>query len=325
MSAGDVAALLARARAGEDRALGRLISIAERGGSGAEAVAAATGAASREAEVIGVTGAPGAGKSTLVGGLLTRLVAAGRRPAVVAVDPSSTLTGGAILGDRVRMDAVAAGAFVRSLATRGHQGGLSLAVPGAVRVLAACGRDPVIVETTGVGQAEVDIVATCDTTVLVLAPGWGDGLQANKAGLLEIADVLVVNKADRPGADEAVRDLELMLDLGHVTGFEERVGARPRVVRSVATTGEGADVVVEAIGEHRARLVARGLLAGRRAARIRAEVRDRVAAHLAARIERALDGPGAREDLESAAAGRISPAEVAARITASLTGGDGAE
>ncbi|MCB0993801.1 MAG: AAA family ATPase, partial [Acidimicrobiales bacterium] len=196
----------------------------ERGGEVAEHIAELC-AALRTAEssgphVVGITGAPGAGKSTLVGRLLQALVERGATPGVLAVDPSSPLTGGAILGDRVRMTDVDHVAFIRSFATRGHAGGLALAIPGAVRVLEAAGFDPVVIETVGVGQVEVEIAATADTTVVVVTPGMGDAVQANKAGLLEVGDVFVVNKADRPGASDARRDLELMLELSHVSGAE---------------------------------------------------------------------------------------------------------
>jgi LAO/AO transport system kinase len=312
--AGTVADLLERARAGEARATGRLLTLVERGGAPADAVAEATHAAAEGAAVVGITGAPGVGKSTLLGGLLATLERRGRRPAVLAVDPSSPLTGGAILGDRLRMVAAGSGAFVRSLATRGQQGGLALAVPGSIRVLDAAGFDPVLIETTGVGQVEVDVASATDTTVLVVAPGWGDAVQANKAGLLELADVLVVNKADRPGADDAVRDLELMLDLGHVSGLEERRGRRAPVVRAVASREEGLDDVADAIEAHRAHLLQTGELAARRAARDRGEVRARVEALLAARTDVALASPLGASALGAVREREISTVHAARRI-----------
>ena len=215
------------ALAGHRPSVARLLTLVERGGAPAEDIAERTHGLDGAAHVVGVTGAPGAGKSTLTAALTVGWAGAGRRPAVLAVDPSSPLTGGAILGDRVRMEAAtAAGVFVRSMATRGHGGGLALAVPGAVRVLAAAGFDPVVVETVGVGQVEVDVAAAADTTVVVVTPGWGDAVQANKAGLLEVGDLFVVNKADRPGADDARRDLELMLDLSVTSGHRRRRGRR---------------------------------------------------------------------------------------------------
>jgi LAO/AO transport system kinase len=269
------AGLLAAARGGERRAAARLLTIVEHGGPAAEEVAEATHPLSGGAHVVGITGAPGSGKSTLVGVLATRVAEAGGRPAVVAVDPSSPLTGGAILGDRVRMEAAtAAGAFIRSVATRGHGGGLALSVPGSVRVLDACGFDPIVVETVGVGQVEVDVAAAADTTVVVVTPGWGDAVQANKAGLLEVADLFVVNKADRPGADDARRDLELMLDLSEVSGSAG--DDRPAVLSTTATAGDGVDRVLAAVEDHHRRLAAGKGLVGRRARRYDAEVRARL-------------------------------------------------
>ena len=269
------AELLAAARDGERRAIARLLTLVERGGGAADAITGATHRLAGTAHVVGITGAPGSGKSTLTSALTTLLVEGGRRPAVVAVDPSSPLTGGAILGDRVRMEAATvAGVFVRSMATRGHGGGLALAVPGAVRVLDACGFDPVVIETVGVGQVEVDVVAAADTAVVVVTPGWGDAVQANKAGLLEVADLFVVNKADRPGASDARRDLDLMLDLTEVSGACPK--RRPVIVETTATKGEGVEDLLAAIDAHHAVLVGGTGLEVRRARRLAAEVRARL-------------------------------------------------
>jgi len=318
---GDAAVLLVRARDGHRGSLGRLISRVERGGDAAAEVAVLVGPDEGDAHVVGVTGAPGAGKSSLTGHLLASLQAEGRRPAVLAIDPSSPITGGAMLGDRVRMDGVASGAFVRSMATRGHQGGLAVAVPPTLRLLAHAGHDPLIVETTGVGQVEVDIAGAADTTVLVVAPGWGDAVQANKAGLLELADVLVVNKADRPGARDARRDLELMLDLGHISGLEARSGRRPEIVMAISTTGEGAGEVVRAIDAHHAAIAASGELAARRAARRRGEVTALVERGLRARaVEVLAAGPG-RALLDAVDAGAMSPAQAAAAVLREVRGG----
>lgn len=276
--------LLERAVAGERRALGRLLTLVEHCGEAADEIAEmvhgqASNQPDSQAAVIGMTGAPGTGKSTLVGHLVNDMAGAGGRPAVLAVDPSSPLTGGAILGDRIRMDGVAGGrAFIRSMATRGHAGGLALAVPSAVRLFEACGYGPLVVETVGVGQVEVDVTRTADTTVVMVAPGMGDAVQANKAGLLEMADVLVVNKADRPGADDARRDLEHMLDLGHLTGQTQNW--RPEIIMTTATTGKGASQVHKAIQAHQAHLKETGQLEARRQARIHQEVLDRVTQHL---------------------------------------------
>jgi LAO/AO transport system kinase len=321
----DLPGLLERARAGHRRSVGRLLSVVEHGGDQAEeldtltlthAVDAGTVDAG-DAHVVGVTGAPGAGKSTLTGALAMALAGRGRRTAVVAVDPSSPVTGGAILGDRIRMDDTVGPArdhvFIRSMATRGQRGGLALAVPGAVRVLAACGFDTVVVETTGVGQVEIDIVAGADTTVVVLNPGWGDAIQANKAGIMEIADVFVVNKADRPGADDTVRDVERMLDLGH-RGVDGTW--RPPVVRTVATDGTGTEALLDALDAHLARLRTTGELAERRTRRVAAEVRTRITHDLEDRLTAALAAETAA--ITDAAAGRTTPGQAAQRIAARL-------
>jgi LAO/AO transport system kinase len=311
-----VAALLSAATTGDRAALARLITHIERDGTEAREIAALTAGDHPDAHVVGITGPPGAGKSTLTGALLGVLAAAGCRPAVVAVDPSSPISGGAILGDRVRMDGAAPGAFVRSMATRGHRGGLAFAVPPTLRLLARAGYDPLIVETAGVGQVEVQIAGTADTTVVVTAPGWGDAVQANKAGLLEVADVLVVNKADRPGARDARRDLELMLDLSHVSGAEARAGWRPQVVMTTATTAEGARELSEAVVAHRAAAAADGRLAARRRARVHLEVAAHLERLMAERTARALASVPGRAAVDAAEIGRMSPADAAASILA---------
>lgn len=306
--------LVERARAGHRGAIARLITHIERGGPEGDEVAALTASPAADAHVVGITGAPGSGKSSLTGQLLRCLAEARRAPAVLAIDPSSPITGGALLGDRVRMDGVAEGAFVRSMATRGHQGGLAFAVPATLRLLADVGFDPLIVETTGVGQVEVAIAAAADTTVLVVAPGWGDAVQANKAGLLEVADILVVNKADRPGARDVRRDLELMLDLGHISGLEARSGRRAPIFSTTSTTGEGADQVLAAIDEHGADIVASGQLAERRRRRGRVEVTGRVERLLAARTEDILDSDAGQAMLEAIEGRRLSPAAAAQTV-----------
>ena len=314
MIAADPAAgdLLDRARSGDRRALGRLLTYVERCDARAHGLddlvhPHATG----DAPVIGVTGAPGAGKSTLVGHLVKEIADAGQQPAVLAVDPSSPLSGGAILGDRIRMDGVAEGrAFIRSMATRGHAGGLALAVPGALRLFEACGFGPLVVETVGVGQVEVDVTRTADTTVVMVAPGMGDAVQANKSGLLEVADVLVVNKADRPGADDVRRDLEHMLDLGHITGVTEHW--RPEIIMTTATTGEGALKVHQAIQAHRAHLAETGRLEDRRRSRIRQEVADRMTRRLEDAVTACLASEP--EELAEALQGTRTPASAAAAL-----------
>jgi LAO/AO transport system kinase len=215
------------------------------------------------ARVIGLTGSPGVGKSTSTSALVAAYRRRGMRVGVLAVDPSSPFSGGALLGDRVRMQehATDEGVFIRSMATRGHLGGLSWATPQALRVLSAAGCDVVLVETVGVGQAEFEIASLADTTLVLLAPGMGDGIQAAKAGILEIADVFVVNKADREGADTVVRDLRSMLSLGD---RRAEAGWQVPIVKTVASRGEGADEVVDAIETHGEWLASSGgLEAGR--------------------------------------------------------------
>jgi len=313
-----VAQLVAAARGGERRAAARLLTLVEQGGQPADEVAGATHQLVDNAHVVGVTGPPGAGKSTLTAALTTLLADQGRRPAVLAVDPSSPLTGGAILGDRVRMvEATAAGVFIRSMATRGHAGGLALAVPGMVRVLDAAGFDPVVVETVGVGQVEVDVATAADTVLVVVTPGMGDAVQANKAGLLEVADLFAVNKSDRPNAADARRDLELMLDLSDLTGHR-RAGSpgRPAIVSTVATTGGGVEELAQAVDDHLEALVSSGSLAVRRQGRRSAEVRSRLdhlllEASAAAVASASADGSADRE----------APGTTAQRLADHLLGG----
>jgi LAO/AO transport system kinase len=265
------AELVDAVRAGDRGALARLLSIVEAGGDDArQALRGVPVSAADAAWTVGITGAPGAGKSTLTAALVRHLRATGAKVGVLAVDPSSPFTGGAILGDRVRMHdhTTDPDVFIRSMATRGHQGGLARAVPQAVRVLAVAGHEWVIVETVGVGQVEVEIAGTADTTVVVVNPGWGDGVQAAKAGLLEIGDVFVVNKADRDGVTATVRDLEGMLDLAGAGGW------RPPVLQTVATADRGVDDLLQAIGRHRAAAEASGESARRRERRIAEEIRS---------------------------------------------------
>lgn len=277
--------LFERALAGERRALGRLITMVERDAAEAATIAELAHTRAGNAHVIGITGAPGSGKSTLTGQLVKLLGDAEMQTAVLAVDPSSPLTGGAILGDRVRMEDVASpDTFIRSMATRGHQGGLALAVPGVVRLLDAVGYNPIVIETVGVGQVEVDVAGTADTTVVVATPGMGDSVQANKAGLLELADLFVVNKADRPGATDVRRDLELMLDLSHVSGQDQRTGMRPEIIMTTALSGEGAPEMWEAIEKHRDAIAENGQLASRRVNRDLEEVKNRLLAEVEARV-----------------------------------------
>src|SRR3954471_4038630 len=272
----DITALVARAVEGDRGSIAKLISIVESGGPDADAAGAELYPHTGTAYTVGLTGAPGAGKSSLTDALIGRIRKDDIEVGVLAIDPTSPFSGGAILGDRVRMQdhATDAGVYIRSMATRGHLGGLALATPRAARVLDAAGKPWIIVETVGVGQVEVDIAGAADTTVVVVNPGWGDGVQANKAGLMEIADLFVVNKADRAGVAETVRDLELMLDLSGHTDW------RPKIVQTVATRGEGIDELWDAIGEHRAFQERDGRLERRREARLRDELRAIVTAQL---------------------------------------------
>jgi LAO/AO transport system ATPase len=268
----DVADLVERARAAEPRAVARLISLVENDSPVLREVAAALAPHGGHAQVVGLTGSPGVGKSTSTNALVTTLRAAGKRVGVLAVDPSSPFSGGALLGDRVRMQdhATDEGVFIRSMASRGQLGGLSAAVPQALRVLDAAKCDVVLVETVGVGQAEVEIASLADTTLLVVAPGFGDGIQAAKAGIIEIADIFVVNKADRDGADQVARDLRYMQSLG---GRHSDAGAwRPPILKTVAARSEGVDELVAAIEQHRAWMEQHGELGRRRQLRAAAEI-----------------------------------------------------
>lgn len=265
---GEVSGLVARARAGQPRAVARLISLVENGSPllrqiMAELCAGRPG----QARIIGLTGSPGVGKSTSTGMLVQAFRKRGLKVGVLAVDPSSPFTGGALLGDRVRMQdhATDPEVFIRSMASRGHLGGLSWATPQAVRVLEAAGCEVILVETVGVGQAEVDIASLADTTVVLLAPGMGDGVQAAKAGILEVADVFVVNKADRDGAQAAVRELRNMIALVQREW-------KPPIVPTVAYRGEGAEDVVDALDAHLAYLEGSGELGRRRHVRVRDEI-----------------------------------------------------
>ncbi len=267
--------LVAEALSGNRYALARLISCIEDDGADARASLAALYPCTGQAHVVGVTGAPGTGKSTLVNELTKALRAQDTTVGVVAVDPSSPFTGGALLGDRVRMRDLAGdpGVFIRSMATRGSLGGLAWATADVVKVLDAAGFAVVMVETVGAGQAEVDIARTAHTTVVVEAPGMGDEVQALKAGLLEIADVLVVNKADRPGAAQAARALEMVISRNAVRGPDNNVW-RPPILKTIALDGSGVPEVLEAVAAHRAYLHTSGTWTERERARIETELRN---------------------------------------------------
>ena len=269
-STGNVPELVERARAGDARAVARLISLVEDGSPLLREVMAGLVPYAGHAQVVGITGSPGVGKSTSTSALVAELRRAGKRVGVLAVDPSSPFSGGALLGDRVRMQdhALDREVYIRSMASRGHLGGLSWTTPQALRVLDAAGCDVVLVETVGVGQSEVDIAGLADTTLVLLAPGMGDGIQAAKAGILEIGDVYVINKADRDGADQVRRELRSMLALAD----RPDDAWRPPIVKTVASRGEGLDEVVAEIGRHHAWLESSGELDVRRTRRARDEI-----------------------------------------------------
>lgn len=289
MGTGSPNQLVERALAGDRTAVARLISLVENGAPDLPAVMAAVFPHTGRAYAVGVTGAPGAGKSTLVQALITQIRGTGARVAVLAVDPTSPFTGGALLGDRVRMQghATDGGVFIRSMAARGHLGGLALAAPEAIRILDAAGADYVLVETVGVGQSEVEVMHAADTTVVVVTPRWGDGIQAGKAGLLEIGDVFAVNKSDRDGGRDTVRELNQMLDFGPHRSW------RPPVLETVATAGTGVAELWAAIGAHRSYLEASGELSERRRGRLAREIAnlaaERVRYHVGAEAAPVLD------------------------------------
>jgi LAO/AO transport system kinase len=297
------ATLLDAARSGDRSALARLLSKVERGGAEARSVSEVTYGLVGRATTVGVTGAPGAGKSTLTSSLVREMRSADVAVGVLAIDPSSPFTGGAILGDRVRMDehVLDDEVFIRSMATRGHLGGLSVAVPDAARVLDAVGMEWVLIETVGVGQVEVEIAGEADTTIVVVNPGWGDTVQANKAGLMEIADIFVVNKSDRAGVDETVSDLERMLSLRSGSQW------RPPVIRTIATEGVGSAQLWAAIQQHGEWSRASGEFERRRALRREQELRRIVNSLMVARVEELASGEAWRRASDDIAALRLDP------------------
>src|SRR5918996_2718746 len=297
-------------RSGDRRAIARLISLVEDGAPEASAVLREVYPLTGHASTVGITGAPGAGKSSLIDGLVHRMRSADLAVGVIAIDPTSPFSGGALLGDRVRMQthSLDEKVFIRSMATRGHLGGLSLAAPEAMRVLEAAGSDVVIVETVGVGQSEVEVAKQADTTIVVLAPGMGDAIQAAKAGILEIADVFCVNKGDRQGASRTVAELRELRTLGD-TG---RAGAP--IVVTTASSGEGVEDLAAAVDEHRNALVARDGLAQRRTARARLQIREVALGTVRDRAAQ-LTGAAGLNDLAAAVARReLDPYTAAGRL-----------
>jgi LAO/AO transport system kinase len=309
----DVPDLVERARAGDARAVGRLISLVENASPALREVAAALMPYVGHARVIGLTGSPGVGKSTSTAALVRALRASGQRVGVLAVDPSSPFSGGALLGDRVRMQdhATDSGVFIRSMASRGHLGGLSWATPQALRVLDAVGCDTVLVETVGVGQAEVEIASLADTTIVLVAPGMGDGIQAAKAGILEVADVFVVNKADRDGADQTARDLRHMLSLAENRDPESWT---PPIVKTVASKGEGVDDVLTALEKHREWLLSSGRLDARRRVRAADEIEAIAVTALREQMGDLRGGALLDELAGRVAAGELDPYSAADRV-----------
>ncbi len=315
----DVPDLVARAEGGQARAVARLISLVEDASPALREVMALLAPRAGHARIIGLTGSPGVGKSTSTNALVAAYRRRGMKVGVLAVDPSSPFSGGALLGDRVRMQdhATDDGVFIRSMASRGHLGGLSWATPQALRVLSAAGCDVVLVETVGVGQAEVEIASLADTTLVLLAPGMGDGIQAAKAGILEVADVFVVNKADRDGADTVVRDLRYMLSLGDRRTDD---GWRVPIVKTVAAKGEGADEVVEVIERHGQWLAGNGQLELRRRTRAADEVEAIALTVLRERMGDLRGGDGLDRAAARVVAGELDPYTAADELVAALAG-----
>jgi LAO/AO transport system kinase len=308
--------LVSRARAGDPRAVARLISLVEDESPLLREVTAALAPHTGRARIVGITGSPGVGKSTSTSALVSELRTAGQRVGVLAVDPSSPFSGGALLGDRVRMQehALDRDVYIRSMASRGHLGGLAWSTPQAIRVLDAAGCDVVLIETVGVGQSEVEIAGLADTTLVLLAPGMGDGIQAAKAGILEIGDVYVINKADRDGADTLRRDLRSMLALAERAEGEWR----PPIVKTVASRGEGLDEIVTEIDRHHAWLESSGQLSVRRTRRARDEIEAIAVTALRARWGD-VHGRSELDDLaQQVAAGESDPYAAAETLLAEL-------
>lgn len=313
---GSTGTLVERVRAADPRAIARALSIVEDAGEPAADLVAALHPLGGRAYLVGITGAPGAGKSTLVDALVVELRRGGTTVGILAVDPSSPFSGGAVLGDRVRMQRHAsdAGVFVRSMATRGQLGGLARATADAAIVLDAAGFDFVVIETVGVGQDEVDVARTADVTVVVLVPGAGDEVQALKAGVMEIADIFVVNKADRPGADHVVADVEGLLALQP----SDPGTWRPPVLRAEALNGSGITALVDALQRFRGQ---EALIESRRRGRSAFRVREALAAELMERVESLLR-PGELDGVVAqVAARRLDPYRAAERLAARLLSG----
>jgi len=307
------------ALSGDGRALARLVSLAENGGPGLRAAMKALAPLTGRARVIGLTGAPGVGKSTVTAALVSAYRERDLRVGVLAVDPTSPFSGGALLGDRVRMQdhATDPGVFIRSMASRGHLGGLSAATPQALRVLDAAGLHVVLIETVGVGQAEVEIASLADTTLVLIAPGMGDAIQAAKAGILEAGDIFVVNKQDHPGAQETVRDLRTMIAMAQRGAGDWK----PPIVTTTATAGEGIADLATALDAHWSWLDS----SGERDRRRRARAREEVAAIAVAALRQRMGGLPGDSRLDSlatrVAAGELDPYSAADELVAAASMG----
>ncbi len=317
MASPDASALVERLRAGDRRALARVVTLIENNAPEVRRILAQLHAVGGRAHVVGLTGSPGAGKSTLVMQLARELRKRDQRIGVIAVDPTSPYTGGAILGDRIRMQELAGdpNVYIRSMASRGSLGGLAASTRDAVRALDAAGFDTVIIETVGAGQAEVEIVRAAQTVVVVTVPGMGDDIQAIKAGILEIADVFVVNKADRPGADQTAAELRMLLSLDSARG--ERAWRVP-IVKTSAATGEGVPDLVDKLAAHRAFLIESGQLASRGSEQARSEMLALLHQALLERIAATIDPDEWQKIISAVVERRTDPYTAAADLARRL-------
>ena len=315
MSGADDTSLAARVLRGEVRAAARLMRLVDDGAPQAREELERLFPHAGRAHVVGFTGNPGSGKSTLVDRFIARCRAEDLTVGVVAIDPTSPFSGGAILGDRIRMQrhTLDKGVFIRSVATRGNLGGLSRSTPAVVQIFDAMGFDVIVIETVGVGQDEIDVVAHADTCVVVTVPGLGDDIQATKAGILEIADLFVVNKADRPGADRLVRELRAMLHLGQAPAGDDEPWEVP-VLKTVANTGEGIDALFDAVRHHRAHEVSDARRADALRGRYQHLVRLIASGEFDRRMARVFGADGWRQTIDDVVAHEVSPYEAADRL-----------